>query len=421
MTASPGVARERTAAELARHVDGLVAWLDGNGWAGWDPYDLWDQPFGIWAAARTSMSRKIADLALGRIEELAPVGVRRIFGARRMVNAKAMGLFAAAFLDLEAVEGEGRLVGGSDAADQCFDWLDANRVEHGGGAGWGYPFDWRTRVFIPRRTPTVVTSAFVGDAYWLRYTRRGDAAALTRCEEICRFFLGGLNRSAPAADGSFCFSYTPVDTFQVHNANLLAAEFLTRIGTETGRSEWIDTGIAAGRFALRELRPDGTLDYWSAAQSEALQQDLFHSGFEIRMLDGIARSTGLEEFRRAADRYFEAWLRMFFGPDGTPSFAAARPGAVEVHSCAEALLCAAQLAGRPGLPAAELPGHLGRSLDAAVRQLWMPTGPGAGYFAWISQRRYGIRIRTAIPMIRWGQAWMLRAMAAARLALEVER
>jgi hypothetical protein len=400
--------------------DRLVSWLDHNGWAGWDPYALWDHRLGIWAMSRRTVTRRIADALLSRTEELFPVALRRVLGARPAVNAKAMGLFAAAFLDLEEIEGEPRLIGGRPAAEQCFAWLDANCVSVGEGVGWGYPFDWRSRLLIPSGTPTAVTSAIIADAYWLRYRRRADLAALRRCEEVCRFFLSGLRRSARDADGAFCFSYTPVDDFQVHNANLFAAELLARVGAETGRAEWVRIGIDAGRFALRELREDGTLPYWSREQSIGLEQDLYHSGFEIRMLDGLARVTGAARFREAADRYLEAWRRMFFALDGTPLML---PGVdlVEVHSCAEAILCAVQLAGRPAMQTEELPAHLERTLAAALRHLWVPTHLTAGYFAWTNRRRYGTRIRTAIPLIRWGQAWMLRAISAALYALEADR
>jgi hypothetical protein len=419
-TSSPPSTPTHTVALLESYTNRLVAWLEGNGWSGWDPYDLWDHRFGIWALAGTSLSQRVAASTISRLEVYFPLALRRLVGARPEVNAKAMGLFAAAFLELEWVEGAPRRIRGASAADQCFDWLDSHRVSLGDGTGWGYPFDWRTRVLIPRNTPTVVTSAFVGDAYWLRYRRRGDAAALRRCEEVCRFILGSLNRSAPQADGAFCFSYTPLDHFQVHNANLLAAEFLVRIGSEVGREDWVQTGLDAGRFALHELREDGTLNYWSMAQSDALEQYLYHAGFEIRMLDSIARCTGREEFRRAADRYFQTWLQTYFAPDGTPLMTAARPGTVEVHSCAESLLCAAQLAGRPGLAAADLPSHLARSLNATARHLWIPTTREAGYFASTSRRRFGLQLRTTIPFIRWGQAWMLRAMAGALVAVRAD-
>ena len=419
-TSSPPSTPTHTVALLESYADRLVSWLEGNGWSGWDPYDLWDHRFGIWALAGKSLPQRAAASAISRLEVYFPLALRRLVGARPEVNAKAMGLFAAAFLELESVEGAPRRIRGASAADQCFDWLESHRVSMGDGTGWGYPFDWRTRVLIPRNTPTVVTSAFVGDAYWLRYRRRGDAAALRRCEEVCRFILGSLNRSVPQADGAFCFSYTPLDHFQVHNANLLAAEFLVRIGSECGREDWVQTGIDAGGFALHELREDGTLNYWSVAQGTALEQDLYHSGFEIRMLDSIARCTGREEFRRAADRYFQTWLQRYFAPDGTPLMTAARPGTVEVHSCAEALLCTARLAGRPGLAAADLPSHLARSLNATVQHLWIPTTHEAGYFASASRRRFGLQLRTTIPFIRWGQAWMLRAMAGALVAVRAD-
>jgi hypothetical protein len=404
-------------AVLETYLARLIAWLESNGWSGWDPYDLWDNPIGLWAMAGESLAQRIANGVLSRLEELFPMAVRHVLGAQRQINAKGMGLFAAAFLDLEQVAGAPVQVRGTPAMDQCFGWLEENRVRLGDATGWGYPFDWRTRVLIPRNTPTAVTTSIIGDAYWVRYARRGHAASLQRCEEICRFFLERLNRSPRASDRSFCFSYTPVDHFQVHNANLMVAEFLIRVGRETGRDEWAETGLDAARFALRETREDGSLPYWSNEQSKELQQDLFHSGFEIRSLDAIARLTGRAEFRAAADRYFQTWLADYFAPDGTPGFSGERPGAVEVHSCAEALLCASQLAGRPGLPVEALPAHVARSLAAAVRHLWVPTGKQAGYFGWISQPRYGVRIRTRIPLIRMGQAWMLRAMSLARVAL----
>lgn len=416
MTVQPATSTDARVSDLLRrYLDQLLVWVDRNGWAGWDPYDLWDSPFGVWAMAGENLAQRVAGALIGRVEERFPLALRRIFGVEQRVNAKAMGLFAAGFLDLEALEGSPRLLGDVAASEQCFRWLDHNLVECAGGVGWGYPFDWRSRVLIPRNTPTVVTSAFVGDAYWIRYRQRGDEDALRRCEEICRFMLNGLHRSARRPDGSFCFSYTPADHFQVHNANLLAAEFLVRVGGATGRDDWLSTGLDAGRFSLAELRPDGSLDYWSAAQSSGRQQDLYHSGFEIRMLDRIADATGRDDFRQAADRYFRTWLERYFTDEGVPHRVAGR-AVIEVHSCAEAILCAAQLAGRPGLPREQWPGHLARTLDAAIRYLWVPEGSG-GYFAWISQPRYGTRIRTTIPMIRWGQAWMFRAMAAAMRAL----
>jgi hypothetical protein len=408
----------RLAAALAEYLQRCLSWVAANGWTGWDPYDVWDTAVGRWSLAGSRLHRRAVSTVISRLEEPFPIAIRRVLGAVPRVNAKAMGLFASAFLRLESLEGGPRRVGGEPGHLPCFRWLDSNRVACGAGFGWGYPFDWQSRVPIPRSTPTAVTSAIIGDAYWLRYHLCRQAEALAVCEAVCRFFMTGLNRSTPASDGSFCFSYSPVDRFQVHNANLFAAEFLVRIGQEVGRADWVDTGLAAARFSLNQIREDGTLAYWSNAQTgPSVQQDTYHSGFEIRALHSIGTRTGLGEFRRAAECYLSTWLADFFTPEGIPHFTRGRSDVIEVHSCAEALLCAAAMREAGALSAPAFLRHADAVFHATARALWRDAGPSAGYFAWARRRRYGVTFITNIPLLRWGQAWMVAALTATLGAL----
>lgn len=407
---------------LQLYLDRSLNWVDKNGWVGWDPYDLWDNSLGRWALSGASLLQRAVGSSLTRLEARFPLGMRRLLRAAPCVNAKAMGLFAAVFLRLEALEGVPRAIKGEPGTAACFRWLEANRVALGGGCGWGYPFDWQSRELIPRNTPTAVTSAIVGDAYWLRYRLRGDTDALDRCQDVCHFFLNALNRSASRADGSFCFSYTPLDRFEVHNANLYAAEFLVRVGYETDRPEWVETGLAAARFSIAEIRDDGTLAYWSNAQSgPRIDQDTYHSGFEIRALHGLARLTGSPDIARAAERYFSVWLMDFFTGERVPHFVRGRNDVIEVHSCAEALLCPAALAADGVVPTDWLVAHCDRVLTATVRALWRPVDDRAGYFAWAARRQRSQFRTTDIPLIRWGQAWMCCAMSAVLSALNARR
>ena len=406
---------------LRAHLDPLLVWVERNGFAGWDPHDLWDSGVGAWATAARSAPRRATRFLLARAQEVSPLLVRRLLGVPPLVQAKGMGLFASAFLRLEALEGAPRLIGGEPGYVQCFRWLDANRVACGGGGGWGLPFDWHSRVLIPRGTPTITTSSVIGDAYWRRYRLHGDDGALAQCEDVCRFFLGGLHRS-DGPKGTFCFSYTPVDTFQVHNANLLGAEFLVRVGAETGRAEWTQTGLRAARFSLNEIRADGTLSYWSDSQRQGrLHQDTYHAGFEIRALNGIARATGLDVFRRAADAYFQVWRRDYFEADGTPCLVRGSRGVVEVHSLAEALLCTAQMRAAGSLSGSEFVDTVARAFAAGSRALWVNDGRGAGWFGWARRPRYGTTVTSSIPLIRWGEAWMAEAMAAVLQVLAAGR
>lgn len=396
------------------YLNQLSNWLENNGWAGWDPYDIWDNRIGMWMAKRENIVQRIASGLTSRANEFFPVVLRKVLRVKPRINAKAMGLFAAGFLHLEASENTPRQINGEPGYAPCFSWLEEHKVVRFGGCGWGYPFDWRSRVLIPRNTPTVVNSTIIGDAYWLKYKYHGDKKALLQCENICKFIMTGLNRSGHKDDGSFCFSYTPVDKFQVHNANLFGAGFLIRIGMEIGRDDWVETGLASAKFSLSEIREDGTLNYWSNEQAQGLQQDTYHSGFEIRAINGIACLTRDKDFRQAADKYFRTWLRDFFSKDGVPCFSRAQTDIIEVHSCAEAILCAVKMFESENFPKELFFKHVKGVLSAATK-LWVQGVPDRGYFASKMRKQFGFDMKVNIPYIRWGQAWMFMGLTAATL------
>ena len=402
------------------YLNQISHWLESNGWAGWDPYDIWDNRIGMWMAKRENIVQRIASGLTSRANELFPVSLRKVLRVKPRIYAKAMGLFAAGFLQMEASENVPRLINGEQGYMPCFRWLDNHKVVRFGGCGWGYPFDWRSRVLIPRNTPTVVNSAIIGDAYWLKYKYYGDREALSQCENICHFIVNGLNRSGHKDDGSFCFSYTPVDKFQVHNANLFGAEFLIRIGMETGHDDWVETGLASAKFSLSEIREDGTLNYWSNEQAKGLQQDTYHSGFEMRAINGIACLTGDKEFRQAADKYFRTWLKDFFSKDGIPCFSRAQTDAIEVHSCAEALLCATKMFETGNFSRELFLIHVKGVLSAASK-LWVQTAQNKGCFISKRHKQFGFGKKVNIPYIRWGQAWMFNALATAQTAIRLEQ
>jgi len=396
--------------QVKLYLNHLICWLDSNGWAGWDPYDIWDNKCGMWMSRRDNIFARIANVLMAYTEEFIPIILRKLFRVKPQVNAKAMGLFAAGFLQLEHVEDSARLIKRQPGYVPCFSWLEKNKVVRFGGCGWGYPFDWQSRILIPKNTPTVVNSAIIGDAYWLKYKYHGDQAALIQCEDICTFITNGLNRSGYKDDGSFCFSYTPVDKFQVHNANLFGAEYLIRIGTETKRDDWIEKGLAAANFSLSEIREDGTLNYWSNDQATGLQQDTYHSGFEIRCLNSIACLTGQKKIRDAADQYFQTWLKDYFLKDGTPCLFRGKFDILEVHSCAEALLCMAKMFETGQFTRELYVKHL-QGILSATTKLWVKHSPMSGYFGSKKYKYLGCDIRANIPYIRWGQAWMLNALS----------
>jgi len=346
-----------------------------------------------------------------RAETYVPVALRRVLGVRRRIYAKGMGLLVAAYADLFAATGQERYL---TKARQCADWLESHKSPGYSGACWGYPFNWQSRIPIPRDTPSSVVSAVVGDGFWRLYQVTGEERYLRVCQDIANFFLAHLRRTFDT-DDALCFSYTPLDDFQVHNANLFVAEFLTRVGKETRDAQLLETGVKAGKFALREQNPDGSLVYWGKAQEARYSPggkgwiDHFHSGFEIRLLYGLWKNTGDGSFRQGYQAYYDFYRAKLYLEGGVPNYTPDSHYPVDVHSCAEAILCNATL-----LPEqAEALPLLQKVFGWTIGN--MEHRPGE-YSYWLVQKRSKI-VRVSIPFIRWGQSWMLRAVSQALLQL----
>lgn len=391
----------------------LEAWIAANGFAGYDPYDLRGTSFYVRLLrlpANASLPWKIVRRALYFLEGNFPMAARRLLGVRKRVNAKGMGLFARAYLNLYALGGEERH---RAKALECLDWLEENVSSGYAGPCWGYPFDWEAELFIPAGTPSSVVSSVVGDAFWTAYQVLGDSRYLEVCEGICRFFLTDLNVDR-MEDGSWCFSYTPLDELHVHNASLFVAEFLARVGAAAGRPEFVEAGARAGAYALREQNPDGSLFYWGRVQNHYAPDhiDHYHSGFEIRALYGLWKATGGADFGEAARRYHGFYIdKLVEKRDGAtaPRMNPRSFYPVNVHSCAEAILLNASL---PDFPDAEK--VLPELCEWVIARMQTPEG----CFRYRIRLKGGRELREDIPYIRWGQGWMLLALSQARRVLE---
>jgi len=401
--------------EAVRSFVRLLGWLEKNGWKGYDPYDIKEiRIVRKILYAKSPLASRTVSRGLSLILRLFPLAARKILGVEKRLNAKGIGLFASSFINRYQMTGnpEDRA-----EAEELLTWLSNHRSPGYSFPGWGYPFDWQSDVLIPKGTPSAVVSSIVGDAFWKAYRAFGDQTYLDVCAGICRFFLTSLNIETMAPD-IICFSYTPLDRFRVHNANLFVAEFLLRIGKETGTTVFWDMGRRAAQFALSEQNMDGSIYYWgrAGAASRIGRIDHYHSGFELRLLHRIAGLTGENVFRTAALRYAAFYRDRLLLPAGFGCIPKMRPGRVypvDIHSCAEALLVQAE--------AGSLFPDSDRLLDGLLLWILPRMGLKKGSFAFSLQKIGPLIWKQKIPYIRWGQAWMLYALSEVLSIPPVER
>ena len=369
--------------------DTLLEYGESRRWIGYDPYDALRSPL---VRALTFGSRW-PRIGWTQLLKRSPLNLRPLLFVSPGVNPKGLALVARGL----CYESRARSSDRRHAVADLLERLDALRSHKATGAGWGYNFDWQSRAFfVPAGTPSIVCTSFVGNAYLEAYRLWGDRRWLVRAREACDFILADLNRTE-GSDGSFCFSYTALDTTCVHNASLLGAELLARVSRETGETDLADAAIAASTFSVRAQRADGSWPYGDRGFQSWI--DSFHTGFVLVSLDEVARALGRADFDEPIARGLRFYTASFFLADGTPKYYHNEVYPIDVHSAAQALVTFAALSGRSegGLEVAR---RVFQWAHANMRNT-------DGAFAFQRHRRFMNRT----SYIRWSQAWMVYGMA----------
>jgi rhamnogalacturonyl hydrolase YesR len=378
-------------------IDRLYNWIACYGWAGYDPYDLKQNP--LLSYSQPVLIRKLAQLAIMIAEAFFPKFSRQILRIKKEINAKAMGLFATGYHILYETTNEEKFL---KKAEEILEWLERNPSKGYAGLCWGHPFNWQSLVFIPKGTPSSVITAIVGDAFWRSYNKTGCDKYLSICQSICEFFLNDLNIDE-LDDNKICFSKTPIDHFHIHNTNLFVADFLLKVGDKIGREDYIKKAWKALNYTLSEQNKDGSICYWGKDQEEKCKIDHYHSGFEIRLLYSIWKSTSSHRVYSALKKYFKFYCERLFTSDKVPKMTPHGFYSINIHSCAEAILCHSTLA--PDFPVAW------NYIQKLVPWVLQNMQHSNGWFIYmIVNINNWVLWKVNFPHIRWGQAWMLRAL-----------
>lgn len=373
--------------EVESCLRGLLSYIEGADYAGYDPYDALNSPWISRLGARSKWIRVGATHLVRRF----PINLRPLLRIPKGHNPKGVGLFLWGYSRLYALTKEDRYL---ERVDYLLDLLARLRSEGYSGNCWGYNFDWQSWTFLrPKGTPTIVNTSFIGHALLDCYELTGRSRALDLAVPIKDFILNDLHRTR--VDGTFCFSYTPVDTEAVHNANLLGASILARLTRYGDDTRLAGEALASLKYSMQSQRPDGSWFYADTAIQGWI--DSFHTGFNLQAIRYILQTGLAQEYRDAYRRGVEFYARHFFLPDGTPKYYHNRVYPIDIHCPAQAIAFFSD----------EGPAY--RSLvDQTAEWMLRHMYSRAGRFYY----RKGRYFTNRISYMRWAQAWSFHALTA---------
>ena len=371
-------------ADIAQVTNRLIDYVVAADHAGYDPYDALNSPL----LRALSLSNKWARVAFTQFFRRSPVNLRPVFGVKKGHNPKGIGLFLWGYTKLYAVEKNPEYLETIQCLLSLLESLKSNGYS---GNCWGYNFDWQSRAsLLPKFTPTIVNSSFIGHALIDTYRCTGIQYALDMAVSIKDFILNDLN--SYEEKGTQCFSYTPIDDSKVHNANMLGASLLIRIHGILGEERLRQEALAALAYSVRYQRADGSWYYGEADYQKWI--DSFHTGFNLQALSYFLNE-GCENYRLAFDKGVKYYEENFFLEDGTPKYYHDRIYPIDIHSPAQAVCFFSQQ------------GEEYQDIrDKIIR--WMLTNmySNNGHFYF----RKGRFVTNKISYMRWSQAWAFHAL-----------
>lgn len=375
--------------ELTATVQSLARYCERRDWKGYDPYDGLNAPLFQGPLFRSRAARLLITQSFKHL----PVNLRPLVGIQQEWNPKGLGLFASALLSLS------QSTGVDQYRAQAMTLLDhLRRLSSKGytGACWGYPFDWQSRaLFAPRGTPTVVATAFVAHAFLDAYTLTKEQRDADVARSACEFIMQDLHQTRE--QGTVCFSYTPFDHLQVHNANLLGAGLLARVARLTGEERLTTLASQAVAFTTRHQLENGAWYYGTASHHRWI--DHFHTGFNLETLLDYADHTGRTDLAPSLLAGLAFYTSRLFAQDRVPKYYHDRVYPVDIHSCAQAIIIFTRFNKVE-------PGLLNRAVAVARWTLdHMRDREGFFYF---QRRRFWTN---RLSYMRWSQAWMMRALS----------
>jgi hypothetical protein len=266
---------------------------------------------------------------------------------------------------------------------------------------WGYPFNWVTRNgVIGAQTPLITTTPYVYEAFLQIFELNPRDEWKLILESIARHAAVDIKDFKMSEKASSC-SYTPYDRGCVINAAAYRAFLLTSASQFFSDDGYWKIAERNLNFVLENQNPDGSWFY--AVDGVRDFVDHYHTCFVMKALAKIQALTGHASTLKALGKGVSYYLSNLFDTDGLPKPFSRAPRLTvykrELYDCAECInLC---LLLRDRFP------QLETTLETVVKGILKDWIKPDGSFR---SRRLHLGWDN-VPMHRWGQSQMFRALA----------
>ena len=386
-------------AEVSQVLVHFTEWLDAYGERSWDYQSFFAGPMSGRAKSLYYRNRLLGTAAVAPMifcEAFLPSGRRLFHRPIRFPIADAHYAMGFAFL-YDATRDSSQL----ENAVHFLTELKKSRCRDFKEYCWGYPFNWVTRNgTIKEQTPLITTTPYCYEAFLQVFELTSQDEWKVVLESIARHAATDI-KDFKTSENASSSSYTPFDVGGVINAAAYRAFLLTSASKVFCNEDYWKIAERNLNFVLENQNPDGSWFYAVDGVRDFI--DHYHTCFVMKALAKIHTLTGHPASLEALSKGVNYYLENLFSEDGLPKPFSKAPRLTvykrELYDWAECINLCLLLHNR--FPALE------RTLEKVVARIVK---------SWV-KRDGSFRSRKLhlgwdnVPMHRWGQSQMFRALA----------
>ena len=368
--------------------DKLRRYCEKEDFRGYDPYDGLNSPFSKFFHLNKS---RLLRLIWIQVFKKSPINLRPLFLIKKEYNPKGIALFLTGYCNLYKISNNPYYL---EKINYLAKILLRLKSKGYSGACWGYNFPWQSRFhFVPKWTPTIVTTAFAAYALMDAFECTKKTMYLDEAISSCRFVLKDLKRTKRGE--GYLFSYTPLRPSCVYNASLLASRLLSRSYFYIKEKSLLENAKASVKASAEAQRKDGSWVYGELPFQTWV--DSFHTGYILECISEYQKYSGDTEYSKNLEKGYQYYYQKFFLDDGTPKYYNNETYPIDIHSSSQFIVTLLRME-----KIIEQQDRVDKVIKWAVNKM---QDKCEGYFYYQLNKN----ILNKIPYMRWSQAWMFYA------------
>jgi rhamnogalacturonyl hydrolase YesR len=374
----------------------LEKYVKNQNFTGYDPYDALN------SIKLNKINIKFIRVFFTQLFVYSPINLRPFFHIEKGINPKSLGLFLRSYSYLF----KSNLINQDyfeEVSPKIVNLLLSKASSDFSGYCWGFNFNWNdVKRNAKKYTPTLVVSSFVGNSLLDLYEITHKEKYLEIAESITKFIINDLH--IRKMNNGICFSYSPIDNHVVHNANCLGAAFLSRVYEHNKDKKLLDYSQKAFEYSISQQNKDGSWQFQLDPESGMERNQIdFHQGFIIDALCDYIN------YNKSDDEKYRKYLRnaaVFyknnqFNENGRAMWRLPLKYPIDIHHQSQGIITFCKLY-------STFKDDRYLNFSKKIAEWTITNMQDKNGFFYYQKWPY---LTNKISYIRWGQAWMMLALA----------